>query len=392
MFLAIQRIHRYWSLGLILFSIINFRIFWLPGFEFNSRIWDDELSWLADSQSKSLLNFIFYRDAPGYFVFIPRIMTLAGEAAPNFGSFSSLRILVLLTQLLCFAAATSCVISWSVHWKLWSILFTTLSITSVEDLNYVHNVGYLFIFPIYYFVFRRFLNKEKVKYSYVFFASLLICKPFTAVLVLCCIFFFIFIEKSLNKPLLFLGAYSFSYLMSYILLPHRWETPFNFDPGTAIKIVVDFPWVLFATFLPSLFIGGMGLIQVIGSEELQLLTGVGLNLGIAILTFAYRTWIMERLKTLSLATKGFILIFVLNYILVFSAANSFWIKHFPLYQLDAPHFLWLRWSAILPFTSMLIVGSISSISYSVKRNLYLLVSAQWLILAIVANSWLRRYW
>lgn len=383
---------RYGALGLVILAIINLRLFWLPGFEFNSKNWDDEIGWIDDSQSRSAFEFIFYRDAPGYFVFVPRLLILIGEFNPNVLSVSSLRILVLFVQLICISFAVSCVVSWASKWKLWLMLFSTLSLTYVEDLNYIHNVGYLFIFPIYFLIFKRFSDNKFIPFYLILIACLLISKPFTAVITLCLVFLFLFVSRSFNKTLVLLGAYSLFYLLSYLVLPHRWETPFNSDPFTLVKVVVDLPWIVFATLLPSLYIGAMGVIRIVENLELRLLFGLALNLMAVVIAYVLRIDIVKTLKSMSLNAKGLLLIFVLNYALVFSANDSFWVKHFPLYLMDSPQFLWARWSAILPFTFMLIIGSLHTINDVLKRNIYLAVSAQWLLLMIAGNSWLRRYW
>lgn len=378
--------------GFFLLAIINLRLFWLPGFEFNTKNWDDEIGWINDLQSRSALEFISYRDAPGYFVFIPRLLILVGEFNPSIFSLSSLRILVLLIQLICISFAVACVVSFSKNWRLWIMLFLTLCLTYVEDLNYIHNVGYLFIFPIYFFVFKRFYEKKVIAGYQLLFACLLICKPFTAVITFLLAALFLFSTKSLNKKLLTLGAYSLIYLLCYFVLPHRWETPFNSDLFTLFKVVIDFPWIVFATLLPALFIGAMGVIRIFEISELRLITGLAFNVLALGIVYAFRSGFAKNFRNISLNTKGLLLVFVFNYVLVFSASDSSWVKHFPLYLMDSPQFLWARWSAILPFTSLLIIGSLSRISDSLKRGIFLAVSTQWFILMVAGNNWLRRYW
>jgi hypothetical protein len=383
---------RFGITSLLVLVIINLRLFWIPGFEFNTKNWDDEIRWINDSQSRSALEFISYRDAPGYFVFIPRLLILIGDLNPSILSLSSLRVLVLLIHLICISFAVACVVSFSEKWRLWLILFSTLSLTYVEDLNYIHNVGYLFIFPIYFLVFKRFSEKKVIPFYLLFVACLLISKPFTAVIVLSLVLLFLFSNRSLEKKLLALGAYSLTYLLCYFVLPHRWETPFNSDPFTLVKILIDLPWIVFATLFPSLYIGAMSAIRIFEIPELRLVVGLALNLMAIGTVYAFRSKLVDIFRGVSLNTKGLILIFVINYVLVFSASDSFWIKHFPLYLMDSPWFLWARWSAVLPFALMLIIGSLHRLNDVLKRNIYFAVSAQWVVLLIAGNSWLRRYW
>jgi len=386
------RAKRFGITSLLVLLIVNLRLFWLPGLEFNTKNWDDEIGWINDSKSRSALEFISHRDAPGYFVFIPRLLILIGELNTSIFSVSSLRILVLLVQLVCILFAVSCVVSFSENWGLWLTLLSTLSLTYVEDLNYIHNVGYLFIFPIYFLIFKRFSDEKNIPIHLLLFSCLLISKPFTAVITLSLVLLFSYSTKSLNKNLLAFGAYSFIYLLCYFVLPHRLEIPFNSDLFTLVKILVDFPWIVSATLFPSLYIGLMGVIRIFEISELRLLIGLAFNLITAGTVYAFRSEIARAFTGISLKTKGLILVFVLNYVLVFSNSDSFWVKHFPLYLMDSPQFLWARWSAILPFTFMLIIGSAHRINDVLKRNIFLAVSVQWVVFMIAGNSWLRRYW
>jgi hypothetical protein len=383
---------RFGVTGLLFIAVANLRLFWLPGFEFSTKNWDDEIGWINDLQSRSALEFLSYRDAPGYFVFVPRLLILVGELNPFIFSVSSLRVLVLLIHLICISFAVACVVSFSRNWRLWLMLFSTLSLTYVEDLNYIHNVGYLFIFPIYFLVFKRFLEKKVIPIYLLIVACLLISKPFTAVITVSLVLLFLFSTRSLNKKLLGFGAYSLIYLLCYFVLPHRWETPFNSDPFTLVKVLIDLPWIVFATLFPSLYIGAMGVIRIFEISELRLVVGLALNFMAIGTVYAFRSKLADVFRGISLNTRGLILIFVVNYVLVFSASDSFWIKHFPLYLMDSPQFLWARWSAVLPFALMLIIGSLHRLNDVLKRNIYFAVSAQWVVLLIAGNSWLRRYW
>jgi hypothetical protein len=156
--------------------------------------------------------------------------------------------------------------------------------------------------------------------------------------------------------------------------------------------VVGFPWIVFVTIFPSLFIGAMKGIRIFDSPELQIMLGLTLNIAALTLTYIFRVKLFQSIKGLSLNAKGLSLVFILNYVMVFSASDSFWVKYFPIYMMDSPQFLWLRWSSILPFTSMLIIGSMNNFSDVLKRNIYLFVSAQWIVLILGGGSWLRRYW
>jgi hypothetical protein len=272
------------------------------------------------------------------------------------------------------------------------MLFSTLSLTYVEDLNYIHNVGYLFIFPIYFLVFKRFLEKKVIPIYLLIVACLLISKPFTAVITVSLVLLFLFSTRSLNKKLLGFGAYSLIYLLCYFVLPHRWETPFNSDPFTLVKVLIDLPWIVFATLFPSLYIGAMGVIRIFEISELRLVVGLALNLVTLAAVYAFRSKLAAVFQGISLNTKGLILIFVVNYVLVFSASDSFWVKHFPLYTFESPQFLWARWSAVIPFTALLFIASLQELSLRIRLFILALIGSQWLLLMILGQKFFARYW
>jgi hypothetical protein len=372
--------------------IIISRLYWLPGYSFSLRNWDDEIGWINDFGSMSSGDYLLYRDAPGYFVFVPRLIILLGEINPHIGPFSALRILVVAAQLLCFAAASSCVIQYRKNWKSWLLLFITLSFTYIEDLNYVHNLGYIFIFPIFFLVFRRINLGLPVKLYHVIFSIILVSKPFTALIVL----FLVLLHYKKNEKarfyLLLLASYSVFYLSTYALLPHRWETPFNFDFLTVVKVLFDLPWILFSIIFPALSIGALGVFKVMDQIFLRDAFGITVYAVITIIAIKFRIKILNFLRELSLLSIGLTVVLVVNYGLVFSASDSFWIKFFPLFKLDSPQFLWARWSSVIPLVAVILIMSLDNVSIRARSSLLAFISTQWVILAILGQSWLSRYW
>lgn len=380
------------SLAVLIIAFI--RLFFLPGVSFSQSIWDDEITWLKDSSNRSALDFIIYRDAPGYFIFIPRIVMLIGNYYPEIGPFSTFRVLVIFIQLLCFATAAACIKLKQNDWKTWLIVFTTLSLTFVEDINYIHNFGYMLIFPILFLVFKPLVDGLKVSNWQTVIAAILISKPFTAVLIFCLVLLFMTEQRKWSKSLSVLGIYSLFYLGCYFLLPNRWSTPLNSDPTTLFKAIGDLPWILFSTINPAISIGGIGLINVLGVYTKIFATIIGLGSYLLVLFAAvrYRAQIRSILWNLTLLTKSFLLIFAINYLLEFSAADSYWVKIFPLYLTEYPDRIWMRRSSALPFIAVLIIASVPSMGQRFKNSLYLYVSIQWILLTLIAGPWLRRYW
>ncbi len=98
--------------SLLVLAVVSLRLFWLPGISFSSQKWDDENAWLEQHQALSILDFILQRDGAGYYILVPKILFVLAEITPNFGSIDSLRFLIILIQLACYAFAATCVFRW----------------------------------------------------------------------------------------------------------------------------------------------------------------------------------------------------------------------------------------------------------------------------------------
>ena len=380
------------SIVFVVLSFYAIRLLVLPGLSFNQSVWDDEIGWIKDSNNKSVGEYISYRDAPGYFVFVPRILILLGSIFPSIDSISSLRLIVFTVQILCFAAAAACVVSFRRDSAFFIFLYFSLLMTYIEDLNYVHNIGYIFIFPIFYLVFSKIIEGEEVPLWRYGLASILISKPFTAVIVIGLVALFVWQRTNQTRKLLLFGSYSLAYLGTYMLLPNRWETPFNSDPITIGKAVVNLPWVIFSTLNPLIAIGGLGFSRFLGIELFSIIIGCLVYISSALALFSYRSEVLLQMQKFTLLTKSLFLVFLTNYLLVFSASDSFWVKYFPLFRLDSPQFIWARWSSVIPLSSLLIIASMSFIAPRVRIMIFSYVTIQWVILLTAANPWLRRYW
>jgi len=379
----------------IVFVVLSFcviRLFVLPGLSFNQSVWDDEIGWIKDSKNKSIGEYISFRDAPGYFVFVPRILILLGNLVPSLDSISTLRLIVFTVQILCFAAAAACVASFRRDPKFFIFLYFSLLMTYIEDLNYAHNIGYIFIFPIFYLVFKKIIEGKEVPLWRYALAALLISKPFTAVLVICLVALFVWQRTSQTRKLLLFGLYSMVYLGTYMLLPNRWETPFNSDPTTIGKAVFNLPWVVFSSLNPLIAIGGLGFSRLVDIKSFSILIGSLAYASMTVLLYRYRSKVFLRIREFSLLTRSLVLIFLVNYALVFSASDSFWVKYFPLFRLESPQFIWARWSSVIPLSFLLIIASMSFIAPKVRIIIFSYVTIQWVFLLAAANPWLRRYW
>lgn len=389
---AIYKLIKPLSLTLVFICFGLVRLLILPGVSFNQTVWDDEIGWIGDSKNKSTFDYITYRDAPGYYVFIPRMIILLGSNLPSIGTIETLRLVVLVVQFVCLICAVSCIVAFNKNWKFSLLLLSSLAITYIEDLNYVHNVGYLFIFPIFCLIFKPISERKSISLLRLGIAALLISKPFTAVIILALIALFILSKTTQVRKLLFLGLYCISYLGTYLILPNRWDTPFNYDFTTLFKMAFNLPWVIFASLNPLVAIGGLGFLRLHDLRSISILVGIFVYLLLGFYLIRKRRTIFMHIGNLTLMSKSLVSIFLINYLMVYSSNDSFWMKYFPLFRLDEPRFLWARWSAVIPLSALLIIASLNFLSIRAKFLILYYVILQWIVLIALAYPWLLRYW
>jgi len=118
--------------------------------EFNSHLWDDEIIWEEDYKDKSLIDYITYRDAPGYFVILPRLIHAFAHLVPGNNFPLSLRSILIALNIFTIFFAAKLLVDPDKDAPSFLLMFCCFSSIYVEDLNYLHNLGYFFIFPILY--------------------------------------------------------------------------------------------------------------------------------------------------------------------------------------------------------------------------------------------------
>jgi hypothetical protein len=136
----------------------------------------------------------------------------------------------------------------------------------------------------------------------------------------------------------------------------------------------------------------MGLSRVFNLPILRDVVGIATYCLLFIGFWKFRGKIYSEHARTSILAKGIYGSFIINYILVFSASDSYWVKNFPLYRFDSPQFLWMRWSSLLPLSGLLIIGNIPSLTTKMKMCLYLFIASQWALLLTIGNAWFKRYW
>lgn len=109
---------------------------------FNSKLLDDENEWFDELNGRKGFDYLFLRDIPGYFV-IPLRLVLLSISKLEFPVEFSVRIFVTLTQVLCIWILTQTLFQKNMRLRI--LVFAALTLIPLEDLNYLHNVGYFFL-------------------------------------------------------------------------------------------------------------------------------------------------------------------------------------------------------------------------------------------------------
>lgn len=382
-----------------LFLTANFfffyRLFFLPGVEFNSKLWDDEIGWDKEYNQRNPLEWIAYRDAPGYFVFFPRLLFSVIHMVSESIFPTTLRIILILINLMCVYFASLLVLDSTDKPTSRVLVFGAFCSIYIGDLNYLHNIAYYFIFPILYLLRRITESHAKFLPGYFFLIILLINKPIVAILLLLLFAYLVRFKIYPIKPLLFLTLYNIFYLGAYIFLPNRWNTPTNFDLMTLKQLFLNIPWVFGSVLLPIIYFGLNGFLHFLDFEGLRKFLGLLLYV-IPVLSITYvgrKVGQKVSIKREFHGLKMSILLLFSSYLLVYINSDSYWIKVFPLYELNVPQDIFLRWSSLIPILELAVFWKISKLLNFQRygKILFLLVMFQQFIFQIVAYSWLKRY-
>ena len=383
-------------LGLSIILIFSYRFFFIPGIPFNLRLWDDEFDWVKSLAGRNFLEYVTYRDAPGYFVFLPRTILLIVHLVPwNFEI--TLRFMVLLVQMICIWYATNILECREKNFSSWILIFYTFSFLYIEDMNYLHNIAYFFIFPIIYILKKTKESKSNLSFANSFLILILIDKPITAILVISLITLIYFSKKKLRIFEWLLLIYSAIYLYLYLILPNRFITPVNSDISTIIPFVTNFPWVIGLSIFPIFYIGINGFLHYVNLDGIRMIFGYFLYIVplTALFILSSRFITLRKIRKVGggevVASS---LLFLLSYILIYVNHDSYWIKSFPLWTLNVPQHLWNRWSATVPF---FLLGTIWLFAKKMGKQkfafcIFLIVLIQNILLQFIAFPWLRRWW
>jgi len=385
----------YGAFYLLIAIIFFYRLFFLPGASFNTQLWDDELQWRVDRESKSVIDWILYRDAPGYFVVFPRIIFLLAENIPILNFEVRLRIILIFIQIVCLFFASKLNRNTNNRPIEFIAFFALLSVW-IEDLNYLHNIGYLFLFPLLYII----LSKRKLSLSFqglkLIIVLILIAKPITALILVTIIFGSIltnFIKKRYKFNLFeFLTIiYCVLYLISYFILPKRWDTPFNSDVSSIFPAIVNISWIIGAALIPYIYIVLPGIFNLMNAQTLLPYVGIILYIMPTLLFLKYYRTIALWFKGSLLNNYYLYVSLAVTYASTYSLSTISWITHFPLWDGNSPNLLWGRWSAIVYYTILLILSALN-IKTKTKLIFLVMIIFQNFTLQIFGAEYLRRWW
>ena len=385
----------YGALYSLIAIVFLYRLFFLPGASFNTQLWDDELQWRVDRKAKSVIDWIFYRDAPGYFVIFPRIIFLFAENIPFLNFEVSLRITLIVIQIVCLFFASKLIRKVKNRPLEFVVFFALLSVW-IEDLNYLHNIGYLFLFPLLYLILSKresCLSFQGLRFILV---PILIAKPITALILFTIIFSSILIRSirrcyKFDLFKFFMLIYCVLYLISYFILPRRWDTPFNTDVSSIFPAIVNISWIIGAAIIPYVYIVLPGIFRLIGLETLLPYVGAVLYLTPILLFLKYYRTIAIWFKD-SLSNNYYLYAsLAVTYASTYSLSSISWITDFPLWGGNSPNLLWGRWSAIVYYTILLILGALN-IKTKTKLVFFVIIIFQNFTLQIFGAEYLRRWW
>jgi hypothetical protein len=311
-----------------------------------------------------------------------------------------LRFLIEVIIVFCsYYAVKICNIGFDKNWNSSdSLKFIVFGIIPVEDLNYLHNVGYMFTFPILGAIFNLANYRKNLLWPTLAVCIFSIDKPIVACLILATSALMNLREKRKELRLwkALISLYCLIYLFLYFYLPSLWKTPFTREISVLFKIVVNLTYLPAVVLLPIVYIGLLDFLKFIKLNNLSYYIGVPLYfVPWSALIFKYKK---IKLKAhLDNITKVLLAVTVLQYVMVYALANSYWIKNFPLTLIPVPQHIFMRWSAALPYLVIILVNRMMKLKATKDRKkfetlFYLVLFSQYLLIYAFAYPFLRRYW
>ena len=388
-----------------LVAAVFFKWYVTQGSAFNSQLFDDENQWKSDIVGRSSAEYLFLRDLPGYFV-IPMRFVLLFIDQVGLSPEISVRLFVTITQVLCFWILVQVLFRYDFKIKL--LTFVTLTLIPLEDLNYLHNVGYLFALVITSAWIQSFRVSRRLQIVLALICGFLIVKPLVALILLSSILIDVAFfrrsqeSKKITRFELVFSLICICYLVTYFLLPNDFDSPESISLVAIAKALFNLSWIYSSILLPLFNFGLIGFLRLEYGREIANSSGA-LIWSLATLTsffvfYKYRSTIFSSRHLLnwtqrSSSLKRLTLVTCVTYLSVYTVTNFAWVAIWPLWELAYSPRLWMRWASNVPilFTSAVVLLLVNR--NRKKMAAYLLISliVQYSLLWIFARDVLIRW-
>ncbi len=348
------------SVACILVIASLFKWYVTQGSDVNDKLLDDENQWMSDLRQRSSFEYLFLRDQPGYFV-IPMRLVLLMINQLGINPATTVRLFVTLTQICCFWVITDAVFKRRQDVKF--LTFITLVMIPLEDLNYLHNVGYLFALVIIATWIQTTVMGRRTQTALAFACGFLIVKPLVALIMLTSIFMYVLFfrrpggAKRITRFESIFCSVSAAYILAYLLMPNNWNSPESLSLVNIGKAIFNYTWILCSVLLPIVNIGGMAFLRLEYGGGIANFSGAFIWSMSTFTCFMllpkrrvifskFHTWNNQNPKNETLIKL--VLVSCMTYLSVYSVSNFAWVTIWPLWELAYTPRLWMRWAGNVP--------------------------------------------
>jgi hypothetical protein len=371
----------------------------------NSTLLDDENEWQSDITGRSVSEYLLLRDLPGYFVIPMRLVLLLINQIGLPPAFS-VRLFVTVTQIFCFLIIAHVLFKNNARIKY--LVFISLTLIPLEDLNYLHNVGYLFALIIVaaWIQSSRVTNLNQIGLAVA--CGFLIVKPLVALILLVSILVDMAIFRRYRDSIrvsrfeVTFCLISTTYLLTYFLLPNNFDSPESLSLFNFGKAIFNFNWILSSALLPIANIGLIGFLRLEYGKEIANFAGAIIyslvTLTIFIFLYKQKTDILKfRRQQFQLKTDGtlrkLLLVSFITYFSVYTVTNFAWATIWPLWELAYSPRLWMRWASNVPILFTIVIVFLLLQKEKKRMASYLLTSliVQYSLLWLFAKDVLIRW-
>jgi hypothetical protein len=401
----------------LLFAGVIIKYFTTGGIFFNTKLWDWERDMFDQVDGRDFFSYLMLRDSVGYSI-IPMRSVVWGIAHLADGEMRAifLRLIVIFIQVGAFYCATL-LLSPKTSNATRAYTFFLLIFLPVEDVNYIHHVGYLLLFPQLLMI--NLLEKRKLKESFILVLLIVffLNKPINAILLIVYITLkYLTLKKSdLSKTgiisfyFILVGASSI-YLLAYLILPRDLGMQLISPSDNLIQLLINIPYIVSVIVFPAITIGLVGFVKLLSFDSWIPFIGLFClftTIILLICAFQKRKVLWKTATLKEQRDDNLILsLFLVSYFMVYTIGNFYWVTVFPLWELSYPAHIWMRWSvtpAVLlvllimnwidrnsqPITFSPIKSKKNTSTAVLKFNFILL---QYIFLWILAHSYLQRWW